>query len=253
MTRISRLLVASAAALFVAVLEAKFTTPAHSSPCLDVALVLTVAASASVSRQEFALQQLGIAAAFRDPGVLDAIQAAGRVAVSITFWGSEGLSKPQSGWVYIKDAAAAESFARIVEAMPRAVTGDTGVGAGLLAAVRKFESLGQCAIRKVVNVSGDGEESRVFRRQRNSPAPVQVRDLAEFSEVEINALAIVNEEKDLADYYASNVITGPDAFVMEVTQYEDVARAMQRKLIREIGPRVVSGRPFQDGGIARLN
>jgi hypothetical protein len=173
--------------------------------------------------------------------------------VSIIFWGSEGLSKPQSHWVYIKDAAAAESFARIVEAMPRAVTGDTGLGAGLLAAVRKFESLGQCAIRKVVNVSGDGEENRVFRRQRNSPAPVQVRDLAEFSEVEINALAIVNEEKDLADYYASNVITGPDAFVMEVTQCEDVARAMQRRLIREIGPRVVSGRPFQDGGIARLN
>jgi hypothetical protein len=253
MTRISKLLLSSAVALFAPALQPGLTGSAHSSSCVDVALVLTVDASASVSRQEFALQQSGIAAAFRDPDVLDAISAAGRVAVSIIFWGSEGLAKPQSGWISIENPSAAESFARTVETMPRNVTGDTGLGAGLLAAVQKFESLDQCAIRKVVNVSGDGEETRVYRRQRNSPAPVQVRDLAQSSEVEINALAIANEEKDLAEYYASNVITGPDAFVMQVTRYEDFAQALQRKLIREIGPRVVSRRSSQDGGAAQLN
>lgn len=253
MIRISRLLLSSAVAVFVPVLQPQITGPAHSSSCLDVALVLTVDASASVSKQEFALQQSGIAAAFRDPDVRDAISAAGRVAVSIIFWGSEGLAKPQSGWVAIDSPSAAESFASMVEAMPRGVTGDTGLGAGLLAAVQKFESLDQCAIRKVVNVSGDGEETRVFRRQRNSPAPVQVRDIAESSEVEINALAIANEEKDLAQYYASNVITGPDAFVMQVTRYEDFAQALQRKLVREIGPRMVSERFPHDSGRDRLN
>lgn len=253
MMRVSKLLLSTAAALLVPVLQPELAGSAHASPCVDVALVMTVDASASVSRQEFALQQLGIAAAFRDPGVLDAISAAGRVAVSIIFWGSEGLSKPQSHWILIEDAAAAEDFARTVEAMPRGVTGDTGLGAGLLAAVQKFESLEQCAIRRVVNVSGDGEETRVFRRQRKSPAPVQVRDLAESSNVEINALAISNEEKDLADYYANNVITGPDAFVMQVARYEDLAAALRRKLIREIGPQIISGRPVKDGAAARVN
>ena len=124
----------------------------------------------------------GIAAAFRDPAVLDAISMAGRVAVSVIFWGSEGLHKPQSGWVLLESAEGAERFARLVESMPRDVTGDTGLGAGLMAALQKFESLDSCAFRRVVNVSGDGEETRVFRRLRVSPAPSQVRTIAEFEE-----------------------------------------------------------------------
>jgi Mg-chelatase subunit ChlD len=253
MTRISRLLLFTAAALFMPVLQPKIAGSANASTCVDVALVLTVDASASVSREEFALQQQGIAAAFRDSAVLDAMSAAGRVAVSIIFWGSEGLAKPQSAWILVENAEAAESFARTVEAMPRGVTGDTGLGAGLLAALQKFESLEQCAVRKVVNVSGDGEETRVFRRKRNSPAPVQVRDLAQSSNVEINALAISNEEKYLADYYADNVITGPDAFVMQVARYEDLATSLRRKLIREIGPRMVSERSPHQHGPSGLN
>lgn len=213
--------------------------------CVDVALVLTVDASASVSRAEFALQQQGIARAFRDPKVLDAISMAGRVAASVMFWGSEGLPKPQSDWMLIEGAAGAEAFARTVETMPRKVSGDTALGSGLMAALQKFDSLGACAIRKVVNVSGDGEETRVYRGARRSPVPVQVRDLADGNQVEINALAISNEEKDLAVYYARNVITGPDAFVMEVRSYEEFSEALRRKLIREIGPRAVSR---QDSG-----
>lgn len=210
--------------------------------CIDVALVLTVDASASVSRAEFGLQQNGIAQAFRDPHVLDAISMAGRVAASVIFWGSEGLPKPQSPWMLLDGPEAAEAFARTVESMPREVTGDTALGAGLMAALRKFDSLGTCSVRKVVNLSGDGEETRVYRHMRRSPVPPQVRDLAEAAQVEINALAISNEEEDLARYYAGNVITGPDAFVMEVRSYQEFSTALRRKLIREIGPRAVSGR-----------
>lgn len=221
--------------------------------CIDVALVLTVDASASVSAAEFALQQNGIAHAFRDPQVLDAISMAGRVAVSVIFWGSEGLPKPQSPWMMLEGPDAAEAFARTVESMPREVTGDTALGAGLMAALGKFDSLGSCAIRRVVNVSGDGEETRVFRRMRRSPVPPQVRDMAEAANVEINALAISNEEEDLAHYYAGNVITGPDAFVMEVRSYEEFSAALRRKLIREIGPRAVSGREVPGGSRKDVN
>ena len=223
---------------------------AQAAPCLDVALVLSVDASASVSKHEFALQQKGIAEAFRDPEVLEAVSMAGRVAVSVIFWGSEGLAKPHSRWVLIDSPASAEQFAREVESMDRQVTGDTGLGAGLMAALLKFESLEECAFRKVVNVSGDGEETRVYRRMRQSLAPSQVKSLAESRNVEINALAITNDEIDLPEYYASNVITGPDAFVMQVERYEDFSHALRRKLIREIGPRVVSD---QSGRKARGN
>jgi hypothetical protein len=167
------------------------------------------------------------------------------VAISILYWGSEGLPKPQSGWVLLNGREEAERFARTVEAMPRLVTGDTGLGAGLMSALEKFGDLQTCTVRRVVNVSGDGEETRLYRRQRQSLAPPLVRALAEEQHVEINALAIANEEQGLAAYYSENVITGPDAFVMQVGHYGEFAEAMKRKLIREIGPRAVSGTEFR--------
>ena len=243
----------SAVAIALPFLSPLSANVSSATECLDVALVLTVDASASVSKREFALQQQGIAAAFRDPQVLDAISMAGRVAVSIMFWGSESLPKPQSGWVLIDSAAAAERFAGTIENMPREVTGDTGLGAGLMAALQKFDTLGNCTVRKVVNLSGDGEETRVFRRMRLSPAPPQVKAIAESQNVEINALAISNEEKDLVQYYEDNVITGPDAFVMQVASYDDISFALRKKLIREIGPRVVSGHEPSPAPGASLN
>ena len=226
------------------------SSAAHAD-CVDVALVLTVDSSASVSAEEFALQQNGIAGAFRSPEVQDAVRMAGRVAVSIIIWGSEGQVRPQSGWMLLDGEEGAEAFARTVETMPRVVGGDTGLGAGLLAAVEKFGTLDFCAIRKVVNVSGDGQDTMLYRRKRQSPAPVQVREMATAGDIEINALAISNEEPNLAQYYAGNVITGPAAFVMEARNYQQFAEALRRKLIREIGPRLISDAPHAPGPVLR--
>lgn len=181
----------------------------------------------------------------------DAVRMAGRVAVSIIIWGSEGQARPQSGWVLLDGEEGAEAFARTVESMPRVVGGDTGLGAGLLAAIQKFDTLDLCALRKVVNVSGDGQDTMLYRRKRQSPAPVQVREMAAAGDIEINALAISNEEPDLAQYYAGNVITGPSAFVMEAQNYQQFADSLRRKLIREIGPRLLSDAPHEPGPVLR--
>jgi hypothetical protein len=219
--------------------------PSHAAPatCNDVALVLAVDASASISPGEFLLQRQGIAAAFRDASVQQAIAQAGTVVVSAVFWGSEGMAKVQSGWVLVDGPQGAEEFARTVEAMPRKVTGDTGLGSGLVTAIVKLTSPNLCAVRKIINLSGDGEETRTVRgKRRFAPAPM-ARDMAHNLQVEINALAISNEQPDLAQYYTRNVITGPDAFVMEVRDYAGFADALRRKLIREISPRVVASLP----------
>lgn len=88
---------------------------------------------------------------------------------------------------------------------------------------------------------------------RHSLAPPQVKAIAETMNVEINALAISNEEKDLKEYYAHNVITGPDAFVMQVERYEDFSYALRKKLIRDIGPRAISGHEAGADQRFRLN
>jgi hypothetical protein len=231
------------AALLSPAIMASQSRPAAASPCIDVALVLAVDSSASVSAGEYKLQQLGIAAAFRDPDVQDAMGRAGRVAVAVMFWGSEIMPKPQSGWVLVADGQDAEHFARIVESMPRQVTGDTGLGSGLMASLAKLDALEVCSIRRVVNLSGDGAETRALRGGHRAALPVEARDLADARQVEINALAISNQEPKLAEYYSENVITGPDAFVMVATDYRAFAEAMRQKLIREISPRVVSVLP----------
>lgn len=226
---------------------------ASSSACVDVALVLAVDASASVTVEEFAFQQQGIAAAFRDPEVLQAVRRAGRVAVAAIFWGSEGLPRPQTDWVLLEGVADAEDFANRIERLPRNVTGVTALGAALQESFRKLAQLETCAHRRVINVSGDGEDTLAYRGRRKSLTPLQAREFATAAQIEINALAISSEEKGLAQYYARNVITGPGAFVMEVSSYAEIGEALRRKLIREIGPLFVSVGQTPVAGAEALN
>ena len=223
------------------------------SSCLDVALVLAVDSSGSISSGEYVLQRNAIAAAFRNPQVLEAVSRAGQVAVAIVFWGSEDQPKPQTRWVTVTGEGGAEKFARMVESMPRQVTGDTGLGAGLLAAIAKFDSLASCSVRKIINVSGDGSETTAARGRHRVAVPSLVRDLAASRDIEIYALAISTDEPDLRQYYAANVITSPGGFVMEVRSYADFASALRRKLEREISPRAVTSLVSQPRGASRFD
>jgi hypothetical protein len=62
--------------------------------------------------------------------------------------------------------------------------------------------------------------------------------------VTINGLAILSDDPELADYYRRNVVSGSEAFVMSVENFDDFAEAMRMKLIREIRYRPkLSGTP----------
>lgn len=247
-------LMLGAALLLPIMLPTSHAAPARAAVgCNDVALVLAVDGSASVSAGEFLLEKRGISAAFRDPGVIEAIRRAGRVALSVVFWGADATPKVQSDWVIAEGADGAEGFARMIEAMPRQVTGDTGLGAGLATALARLTSPDICATRRIINLSGDGKETVAVRGKRRNAVPAEVRDMAQALEVEINALAISHEEPGLAAYYARNVITGPAAFVMDVRDYAGFTMALRRKLIREISPQSVATAPPRAGSLAGLN
>jgi hypothetical protein len=51
---------------------------------------------------------------------------------------------------------------------------------------------------------------------------------------------VSSAELGLYDYYKRKVITGPGAFVMEISDYSDYAEALKMKLIREITPDTAS-------------
>lgn len=200
----------------------------------DLELVLAVDTSGSVDDGEYALQISGIANAFRDPEVLAAIAAGplGRIAVTVAFWAESRLPKQSLAWVVIADAAGAAAFADRLEALPRAdPSGGTGIGQGVIYAVRIMEDNGLNGSRRVVDVSGDGRETpfRYF-----SVPPEQARAYAASRGVTVNGLAILADEPDLEQYYRASVIVGPGAFTLAADGFDDFAEAMRRKLLREI-------------------
>ncbi|MDK1373276.1 DUF1194 domain-containing protein [Sinorhizobium sp. 6-70] len=215
--------------------------PAVSEPhaCVDVALVLAVDGSGSVSDQEYAFQKSAIAAAFRDRGVLSALNKAGAVAVSAVFWGDGEFAVQQLRWFVIFDGDGAEPFAREVEGNQRLVFGNTDIGSGMWSALDLLADPRFCAERSIINISGDGKETVApKRRQRASLYAARLR--ARRMGVTVNALTISDEQKDLANYYAREVILGAGAFVMDVRKDADFSAAIRRKLIRELSPQIVA-------------
>jgi len=201
---------------------------------VDLELVLAVDTSGSVDDREYALQISGIANAFRDPEVLDAIAAGplGRIAVTVSFWAESELPKQSLAWQVIADPAGAAAFAEQLEAMPRAAPiGGTGIGKGVIYSVQIMQDNGLNGTRRVVDVSGDGRETpfRYF-----SVPPEQARAYAAARGVTVNGLAILAEQPDLERYYRESVIVGPGAFALAADDFEAFAEAMRRKLIREI-------------------
>lgn len=234
-------------------LAAVWTPAAAEAPReVDLELVLAVDASGSVDAREFELQTSGIAAGFRDEAVLAALRSGvhGRIAVALVIWADSSTPKDASPWHVIADRTDAETFARMVESYPRRVRGGTGIGEAVAFSARQFSGNGLAGTRRVIDLSGDGAETtpRDFVL-----TPRLARIFALSRGITINALAILTDEPDLESYYRSEIVGGPGAFVLSATSYEDFARAIRTKLLREIEyrPKVSHGRgarpPFHRG------
>ena len=200
---------------------------------VDLQLVLAVDSSASIDAGEFALQMAGIAAAFRDAGVVAATGSGplGRIAVAAMFWAESGWGKDRTPWHVIAGPASAEAFARLIERYPRRIEGGTGIGHAVFYGVRMIEDSGFVSERRVIDVSGDGRETTM--REFNI-TPGQARIVAMSRGITVNGLAMLSDEPDLGDYYRREVVGGFGAFVITATSIDDFARAMRLKLLREI-------------------
>lgn len=215
---------------------------------VDLELVLAVDSSGSVDDGEYALQLRGIAEAFRDPTVREAIRSGpdGRIAVNLLAWAEPQEPKTETGWFVLARDADAEAFARLVEGLPRTQNGATGLGEGIAASIRSIQSNGFEGRKRVVDVSGDGEETpaREYVLQL-----ADARRMADAHGVIINGLAIQNEAQALHGYYRDKMRTGPGSFVIAARNFEDFAEAMRRKLIREIEYRPnISARGVRSSG-----
>jgi Ca-activated chloride channel homolog len=202
---------------------------------VDLALVLAVDASASVTYDEFGLIAGGMAAALRDPTIIAGLIGGPAKAslCSLLLWSGTGAQEVIADWTQIASPADARAFADTVDNMPRVVrAGQTAIGEALLAALTLLSHLPDLPSRQVVNVIGDG-------RSNDGIAPGPIRDRMAAAGITINGLCILHEEPDLLTSYTNEVIGGPGAFAEVCPDYPAFAAAMHRKLARELIPPIV--------------
>jgi Ca-activated chloride channel family protein len=196
---------------------------------VELAMVLAVDGSASVTYDEFGLIAGGMAAALRDPAVVQGL--VGTSVLSLLLWSGAGQHDIITGWTRITTAADLAAFADSVDNMPRTVKpGATAIGEALLASLTLLAEVPAIPKRNIVNVIGDG-------RSNDGIAPGPVRDRMAAADITINGLCILHEEPDLLTSYTEEVIGGPGAFAVTCREYKDFAEAMRQKLTQEIkGP-----------------
>ena len=215
---------------------ANTSTNAQEGTWVDLELVLAIDLSSSVDQNEWELQAIGIAEAFRNPSLIETIQssAPNGIAVAVVQWSSNNSQSLAVDWTLVTDAGSGRALSRKIKHMPRMVGGgQTGIHGAIDFSIRQFKNSTYTSWRKIIDISGDG--------QANSGAgPGQMRDQAVAEGVIINGLAIINEEPYVDRYFRDKVIGGAGAFLMLAEDYDDFATSILRKLIREIGPPLAS-------------
>ena len=205
---------------------------------VDLALVIATDTSRSVDEAEARLQREGVAAAFRHPQVIEAIQSGyhRRVGVAYIDWSSHMYSTVVLPWRVIDSAMSADEYAKALTDAPITLGQRTSISEGLDLAYKLLSDGNMQATRRVVDVSGDGPNN--YGR-----AVTESRDEMVAKGITINGLPIINERdqfgpgrylKDLDEYYRGCVIGGTGAFIIVAKDFQDFSNAIRRKLIFEI-------------------
>ncbi|WP_244316756.1 DUF1194 domain-containing protein [Pannonibacter tanglangensis] len=214
---------------------------------VDVALVLAVDISHSMDTDEQQVQRSGYMAAITSPEVMAAIRGGltGRIAVSYLEWAGSASQSVLIDWQIIASPEDAENFASILGEAPIRRAYRTAIGDALLFSARQFDTLPVTAMKKVIDISGDGPNNQ------GTLAPV-ARDEVVAKGIVINGLPLKlklradgwGDMENLDVYYETCVIGGPGAFVVPVRGAERFAEAIRRKLVLEIaGPTLPAGAP----------
>jgi hypothetical protein len=230
----SRLTIRIGAPAFAAVLSAILISSAFSAAraqeAVDATLILAVDVSGSIDSREFALQRQGYAKAITDKRCINAVKGGEKQAIAVGYfeWTGPGMDAPAYDCALIRNEADAQQLADRLMSTPRLLYGGgTGVGEAIYYGIAMHQRCNYETGRRVIDVSGDG---RTNRGRRAGPA----RDAAVEAGITVNGLAIINEERDLEDYYRAEVMGGTGAFVAVVSDFETFEDAVIAKLVREI-------------------
>jgi hypothetical protein len=223
------ILLALAAALFL-------PQAARAETEVDLALVLAVDVSRSMDVDEQRLQRDGFVEAFRSDAVHEAIRkgAIGRIAVTYVEWSGPEQQSVVVPWTLVDGPDRAIGFSNRLASTPIGLIFSTSISGAIDFSVRLFARSEVDALRRVIDISGDGPN--------NTGRTVTIaRDDAVAKGITINGLPFMlkrpsgrGEIENLDLYYRDCVIGGPGAFIVPVRERHQFADAIRTKLMREI-------------------
>jgi hypothetical protein len=196
---------------------------------VDVALVLAVDSSGSISQQRLSMQIQGYIDALRHPSFIEAVRGGrrGRIGLTYVTWTDMRRQEQVVRWRVIEDAPSAAAFAQAIRDALNPLPGWTSISGAIDFCTALLLSCGYVATRRVIDISGDGAN--------NDGRPVtDARDAAVAAGVTINGLPIIEVEPSLEQYYRDNVIGGPDSFVVVARESAAFGAAILRKLLVEV-------------------
>jgi hypothetical protein len=202
----------------------------------DLALVIAVDVSSSVNDERFHLQREGIAAGLQSPAVVDAVTGGPRgvIELAIVEWSEQ--QNVLVDWTVIHDAAELRAVAAMLREKGRPQVGwRTDVASGIGKAVALFDSAPLAAERRVIDVSGDGQQNC------GKVAAAMARDSALARDITVNGLPITSgEEPDVDHWYKDHVVGGDGAFMVVANGHDQFSDAMRMKLAAEVAGRMPS-------------
>ncbi len=208
-----------------------------------LALAMALDVSGSVDQQEYRQQMDGLAQALIDQDVQNAFFAMPDVpvAVAVYEWSSSSYQRLIVDWRLMRTPDDLHQLAGLLTSWERAASPEaTGIGAAMEFGRDLLRANPGCW-QETLDIAGDGKNN-------DWPIPRELRRLGLLADMRINALVIGRDAQgqghvsppevgELAAYFHAEIIQGPNAFVEVALGFQDYARAMKRKLLRELATR----------------
>ncbi len=201
---------------------------------VDLELVLAADMSASMMGLEYR-QRMGFVEAFRSEGLYRAISSGffSRIAVVYYEWSDHDSQRVIVPWTLIETREDMTKFADALDAAAMGRTNrETSISGALAYAQKLLGASPYEGDRSVIDISGNGLQS-------DGPPVEKARKVLIAEDVTVNGLVLSdkhagNETIELTDYFMTQIIVGPAAFVITVGDRKEYAHAIFRKLILEV-------------------
>lgn len=235
------------AALFAAAFAPALSVQSHRAAAaplpVDLELILAVDVSGSVDAVEAKLQREGYISAMTSETVMKAIKSGPlrRIAVAYVEWAGEQYQQTVMPWTLIETLDDAKAFMGKVADSPYVAIRWTSISAAIDHSVKLFAESPFEGTRRVIDISGDGKNN-------HGREVADARAEAMAAGIVINGLPILSSragasdsmprgwpsDPDLDNYFQTEVIGGPGAFMVPAESFDTFAQAVKSKLMREI-------------------